>query len=301
MPPSRARIAKIVLAAGCRRVMMALHGRSRSEEWGQRLQAPPRRFRESRLLGDARALSPNQSRPSSAAHEIPDLGPEVYRNWRASSVGAITETLQRRLILELLGDVRGRTILDVGCGDGALAIELHRRGGIVVGIDVSSAMIKVARASARRQDGADIAFVVASAEALPFTAEHFDIVVAVTMLCFAPEDAAAAPVFGEIARVLRRRGRLVIGELGKWSSWAMARHIRARLGSRLWRQARFRTARELQALARQAGLVPGPARGAIYYPRWAPAARLLARWDPAFSRFGTIGAAFLALAAQKDR
>jgi hypothetical protein len=40
-------------------------------------------------------------------------------------------------------------------------------------------------------------------------------------------------------------------------------------------------------------------QGAIYFPRWAPAARLLARWDPAFGRATYIGAAFLAFAASK--
>jgi 2-polyprenyl-3-methyl-5-hydroxy-6-metoxy-1,4-benzoquinol methylase len=65
---------------------------------------------------------------------LPDLGPDVYAKWRASGIGAITEQLQRRLILLLLGDVRGRDVLDVGCGDGDLAVELWRRGAIVTGM-----------------------------------------------------------------------------------------------------------------------------------------------------------------------
>ncbi len=232
---------------------------------------------------------------SPAQHEIPDLGPEAYDRWRTSAIGEITEALQRRLILERLGDVRGCALLDVGCGDGALALELHKRGAIVAGIDASDAMIAAARSKAAQQ-GANIAFIVAPADAIPYPPGHFDIVVAVTILCFVHD---AAPVFAEIARILRPGGRLVIGELGKWSSWAATRRIRAWLGSPLWRLGRFRTAHELLALARQAGLVPGPVRGAIYYPRWAPAARLLARWDGGFSRLTTIGAAFLALSAHK--
>ena len=45
---------------------------------------------------------------------LPNLGPDVYAKWRASEIGAITEQLQRRLILILLGDVRGRHVLDGG-------------------------------------------------------------------------------------------------------------------------------------------------------------------------------------------
>jgi hypothetical protein len=40
-------------------------------------------------------------------------------------------------------------------------------------------------------------------------------------------------------------------------------------------------------------------RGAIFYPRWLPAARLLGPFDAALGRLGTIGAAFIALSARK--
>ena len=154
-------------------------------------------------------------------------------------------------------------------------------------------MIDAAKAAARRQD-AEVPFLVGSTEAIPFPAARFDVVAAVTILCFV-ED--AAPAFAEMARVLRPGGRLVIGELGKWSSWAAARRLRAWLGSPLWRLGRFRTASELQRLARNAGLDPGPVRGAIYFPRWTPAARIMANWDQGIGRVTTMGAAFLALAA----
>jgi 2-polyprenyl-3-methyl-5-hydroxy-6-metoxy-1,4-benzoquinol methylase len=189
---------------------------------------------------------------------------------------AITEQLQRWLILGLVGDVRGLRVLDVGCGDGDLAVEIWKRGPTVTGIDVSRDMIDAARASAKRE-GADIAFIVGVVEHMPFAPERFDVVVAVTILCFVEN---AAPVFKEIARLLRPSGCLVIGELGKWSLWASERRIRVWLGSQLWRRGRFRTARELRFLAGRAGLVAAPVQGAIYYPRWELAARLLAPYDP---------------------
>jgi ubiquinone biosynthesis O-methyltransferase len=227
--------------------------------------------------------------------ELADLGPDVYGRWRASEIGAITERLERELILDMLGDVSGREVLDVGCGDGELAVELARHGAVVTGIDTSGAMIAAANTRAKQQDQA-IDFAVAAAEQLPFPAERFNVVTAITILCFV-ED--ANPVFREIARVLRPGGRLVIGELGKWSSWAAGRRIRAWCGSRLWRRGRFRTTKELRHLAEGAGLDVEATRGAIYYPRFRLAARLLGRYDRLPAPLTTVGAGFVALAAVK--
>ena len=230
-----------------------------------------------------------------AKSDLPGLTPDSYARWRGSASGAITEGLERRLILELAGDVRGRQVLDVGCGDGDLAAELSRRGAHVVGIDSSKAMIEAAKQRAER-DRLDAAFEVASAQELPFPPECFDMVVAITILCFVEDP---APVFHEMARVLRPGGHLVIGELGKWSSWAAARRIRGWLGSRLWRKGKFRKPRELCSLARQAGLRVETVQGAVYYPRCSIAARLLAPYDRSIGRITTLGAAFLALHASK--
>lgn len=230
-----------------------------------------------------------------AEGRLPDLGPDVYARWRASKLGAITERLERRLILELVGDVGNCRVLDVGCGDGEFALELARRGASVVGIDSSSEMIEAARRRAKTHE-ADIVFQQAEARQLPFPDGQFDVVTAITILCFV-ED--AEPVFREIARVIRPGGRFVIGELGRWSLWAAGRRIRAWFGSRLWRRGRFRTANELRDLAEQAGLKVQCLRGAVYYPRSGVAARLLTPFDPWFGQMTFFGAAFLALSADK--
>ena len=229
------------------------------------------------------------------ADGIPDLGPDVYRRWRASNVGIITERLERQLLLDLVGDLRGRKILDLGCGDGTFAIELARCGAIVTGIDTSMAMIEAAKVNSA-QSGVDVDFQVAAAESLPFASAHFDVATAITVLCFVDD---AASVFREAARVLKPEGRFVVGELGKWSIWAAGRRIRAWLGSQLWRHGHFRTASELRRLAEQAGLSVRAVRGAIFYPRCGLLARLIAPFDPALGRLTTLGAGFVAVLSIK--
>lgn len=228
---------------------------------------------------------------------IPDLGPDTYARWRASSLGAITEDLQHALVLRLIGDVTGRSVLDVGCGDGKLAVELARRGAHVTAVDVSPAMIEAARTRAAAA-GVRLDLRLAATQALPFAASQFDIVTAITILCFVAD---AKPAFAEIARVLKPGGRLVIGELNRWSTWAAERRLRAWLGSALWRQGRFRTPQELRGLASGAGLVPQSVMGATFYPRIGWAARAMRPLDAPLGRLTTVGAAFIALSATKPR
>jgi 2-polyprenyl-3-methyl-5-hydroxy-6-metoxy-1,4-benzoquinol methylase len=223
------------------------------------------------------------------------LLPDAYARWRATEVGRITDEFELQLILELLGDVHGRRVLDVGCGDGVLAVTLAQRGAQVTGVDRSPVMIEAARR--RAQDaGVCIDFCVARAEALPFGQNRFDLIVAVTILCFVAEP---QDVFAEVRRVLRHGGCLVIGELGRWSWWAAERRLRAWMGSALWRQARFRTVRELQRLSVDSGLVPVSTRSAVHYPRFAWAARWVAPLEPWLGARTSLGAAFLVVVAQK--
>jgi ubiquinone/menaquinone biosynthesis C-methylase UbiE len=229
-----------------------------------------------------------------AAQSIEGLT-DSYARWRSSRLGQITDALERQLLFELLGPVADKTLLDVGCGDGELASKLARSGAIVTGVDTDPAMIAAARRRAEVED-IQLHLVEGRAETLPFDGAVFERVVAVTVLCFI-RDAERA--IGEMARVLKPGGQLVIGELGRWSWWATHRRIRGWLGDPTWRVAKFRTAAGLRRLARAAGLDVVEARGAVHYPPCGLAAQALAPVDLRIGRQTTLGSTFIAISATK--
>jgi len=223
--------------------------------------------------------------------------PAAYSSWRESALGRVTDSVEQDLILDLAGPVTGIRVLDVGCGDGVLAAAFARRGAQVTGIDASPEMIAAARSRAERH-AKSMTFEIGQAEALPFEDNTFDVVVSITVLCFI-EDAAIA--LREMKRILKPGGRLVIGELGRYSIWAAIRRIKGWFGSAVWKSARFRSPSELKRLATLAGLVETSVRGAVFYPPIGFAARLLGPIDRRIGACTTMGAAFLALSARKPR
>ena len=237
------------------------------------------------------------NRRHSSAHHSGQFGPQSYSDWRATSLGDITEILERRLVLHLAGEARDRAVLDVGCGDGALTWDFWRNGAApVLGCDVDIRMIATARSRAAREH-AVVHYVVASGQDLPLQNASFDLVTIITVLAFVPEPELA---IREIARVLKPGGRLVIGDLGKWSLWAASRRIRSWRGAApMWASARFWTAGELRQLVEASGLRVKHVSGAIYYPRSKLFARAMAPLDPFLGELTTFGAAFVALSAVK--
>lgn len=110
----------------------------------------------------------------------------------------------------------GQRVLDVGCGTGSLAILARRLvgdAGSVTGLDASEEMIARARRKAERA-GLSIGFVQGMAEALPFGAAQFDVVVGTLMLHHLAKR--ARPDFvSEARRVLAPSGRLVLVDFGR--------------------------------------------------------------------------------------
>jgi ubiquinone/menaquinone biosynthesis C-methylase UbiE len=109
----------------------------------------------------------------------------------------------------LLGDVRGRTVLDFGCGSGENSLLLARRGARVIGVDISASLIE--RAERRLQlngvaGGAK--FVVGSAHDLPVVSGSVDVVFGIAIL----HHLDLAATSKEIHRVLKPGGSGIFQE-----------------------------------------------------------------------------------------
>jgi SAM-dependent methyltransferase len=118
----------------------------------------------------------------------------------------------------LLGEVRGRRVLELGCGAAAGARWLAGQGAEVTGLDLSAGMLRQAARAARRS-GVRVPLVQADALALPFRDAVFDVVC--TAFGAVPFVADSAAVMREVARVLRPGGRWVfsITHPMRWIFW----------------------------------------------------------------------------------
>jgi 2-polyprenyl-3-methyl-5-hydroxy-6-metoxy-1,4-benzoquinol methylase len=77
----------------------------------------------------------------------------------------------------LAGDLRGRSVLDVGCGEGRSSALLAKLGATVMGIDISPGSIEVARRRAELDGVADrTSFVCAPLETAELPESHFDVI-----------------------------------------------------------------------------------------------------------------------------
>ncbi|MFI5695112.1 class I SAM-dependent methyltransferase [Kribbella sp. NPDC051586] len=123
---------------------------------------------------------------------------------RANENGLFNRWYARPAVLDLLGDVAGRRILDAGCGSGPIVADLKERGASVAGFDASPAMIRLARE--RLGDDADLK-VANLALPLPYDNEAFDDALAVLVLHYLEDWSGPLT---ELRRVLRPGGRLVV-------------------------------------------------------------------------------------------
>jgi ubiquinone/menaquinone biosynthesis C-methylase UbiE len=113
----------------------------------------------------------------------------------------------RKWQLAAVAHVQGARVLEIAHGPGHILLELHQRGFQVIGIDLSAAMGRQARARLRRNElTTAVPLVQSRVQALPFAAASFDTVLSQFPTAFIGES----ETLRAIHHVLAPHGRLVI-------------------------------------------------------------------------------------------
>jgi len=127
--------------------------------------------------------------------------------------GESLEQRQHNLIehcLSYIGDLRGKDLLEVGCGNGLNChyIDLNHEVGNIVGIDLNPANLDLARAS---REGSDVVFIQDNAqELISIPDESVDVLICIESAFHYPDKSA---FFRQIKRVLRSEGLFLIVDI----------------------------------------------------------------------------------------
>ena len=154
----------------------------------------------------SRYLSKNSVIREKTVGEAWDRGTKIWWD-RYSAYGDIN----RRYIigpamLSILGQVQGKQILDAGCGNGYLSRLLSDRGARMVGVDLSTKAIEMARAAELDKPEGIQYHVGSICDLSMFRDETFDSVISNIVLCDLQDLKKA---MAEIHRVLKPKGGLV--------------------------------------------------------------------------------------------
>ncbi|MCX6354566.1 MAG: methyltransferase domain-containing protein [Candidatus Aureabacteria bacterium] len=108
------------------------------------------------------------------------------------------------LCLSLLPPLKGKEIIELGCGPGYYGIRLIRGGAIWTGVDISRAMLTVCRENTRSNR-----LVLANVLALPFRPGSCDILLCIGVLSYLRKSEIAA-LFSRVSDILRKGGIFLV-------------------------------------------------------------------------------------------
>jgi ubiquinone/menaquinone biosynthesis C-methylase UbiE len=142
---------------------------------------------------------------------------EIAEWYSARKRGSYEFKILLSAILNLLKNIHGKSLIDIGCGPGVYSVEFAKRGANVIGIDISGKMLDKARNNAKKTN-MELMLQKADAHFLPFMDESFDIAVLILTIL-------NAKMIQEAARVLKPKGFLlfsdthpIIESKGRWES-----------------------------------------------------------------------------------
>jgi 2-polyprenyl-3-methyl-5-hydroxy-6-metoxy-1,4-benzoquinol methylase len=166
------------------------------------------------------------------ARDAWNQGADAWLHFARSGADYYRAFVHGPALLEACGEVAGRDVLDLGCGEGYFCRALASRGARVTGVELSDRMLEHARASEREEPlGIDYRRGSAAEIAGLFGDARFPLVTA----CMALHDMADVPaVLAAVHRVLEPEGRFVYSIPHPFSDMAYREWERDALRRKLW-------------------------------------------------------------------
>lgn len=148
--------------------------------------------------------------------------------WNAGDYGIFATYMEPGAveILEGWNILPDKTLLDVACGSGQIAIPAARSGVKVTGVDIAPKSLEFARKRAE-EEGLQVKFDEGDAESLPYEDNSFDVVATVLGAMFAPDPDKVA---SELLRVCKPGGRIL---MVNWTPQGMVGHMFKEIGRHL--------------------------------------------------------------------
>lgn len=133
---------------------------------------------------------------------------ENYQIFREEP-GTYNALVEVPTMLSLIGEVKGKTVLDAGCGHGYYSILLAKKGATVTGIDISEKMIELAKKNAVEASVKCQFFVCDMQNLSIFNSNTLDLVTSSIVVGYIDDLRKA---FSEVFRVLKPKGIFTFSE-----------------------------------------------------------------------------------------
>ncbi|MDY0028472.1 MAG: bifunctional 2-polyprenyl-6-hydroxyphenol methylase/3-demethylubiquinol 3-O-methyltransferase UbiG [Pseudobdellovibrionaceae bacterium] len=172
-----------------------------------------------------------------------------------------------KFISSAFGPLKGKSVLDIGCGGGLICEPLSRLGGKVTGVDADPHAIQVAREHALSH-GVSVTYKNAAAEDLVAAGEKFDYLTALEII----EHVSSPMAFvGLCSDLLKPGGKVIFSTLNRtWKSYGLGIFVAERIlswapeGTHNWNK--FIKPSELARIAECSDLKVLQACGLVYKP-----------------------------------
>ncbi len=134
---------------------------------------------------------------------------EQFKGYKNKSI--TDQVLGYDKLIDLMGEIKGKRVLDYGCGSGDFSRQLVGKGASVLGADISESMIEEAEKKIDKNFADKINYVIVKNNQLPLLSDNsFDFVVMNFVICTISEKSIVEQIFKEVFRLLKPGGQLFV-------------------------------------------------------------------------------------------